>query len=134
LFNYKNHMTLLLQPKAARQCGQHCVAMVAGITLAESIVAFDGKKAGTTTKQVVAALKKLGYAAGPRLQLIKGKMELPPRCILKQQWPKQKGWHWVVYDKGKVYCPDSGIFDYGDELPMCGSRFTSFLLLSKMEG
>jgi hypothetical protein len=124
-------MTLLLQPETARQCGQHCVAMIAGISLVESIVAFEGKKAGTTTKQVVAALAKLGYTAPSRLQLIKGEVELPQQCILKLAWPKQSGWHWVVYDAGKIYCPDLGIYDYKDEPALSGGRFTSYLPFTK---
>lgn len=105
--------------------------MVAGIPIAESIAAFNGKKAGTTTKQVVAALAKLGYSAQPRLQLIKSEAELPQRCILKLQWPKQSGWHWVVYDGGKIYCPDTGVYDYFDETATDGGRFTSFLPFTK---
>jgi hypothetical protein len=124
-------MELLLQPETARQCGQHCVAMVADITIAESIAAFDGKKCGTTTKQVVGALAKLGYNAPPRLQLIKKVVELPQQCILKLQWPGQGGWHWVVYDSGKIYCPDVGMYDYSDEAATDGGRFTSFLPFSK---
>jgi hypothetical protein len=70
------------QPPGSSLCGQTCVAMIAGITLEESIEAFRGKKGGTRTKEVVAALRKLGINCGdPPLTRIKSQ-ELPDTCIV----------------------------------------------------
>jgi hypothetical protein len=42
-----NMIKWIQQPEGSSLCGQTCVAMIAGITLEESIGAFGGKKRGT---------------------------------------------------------------------------------------
>jgi hypothetical protein len=48
------------QPTGKNQCGQVAVAVIAGIPLEESIKLI-GKKGCTTTKDLVKALRSLGF-------------------------------------------------------------------------
>lgn len=104
-------MEILLQPTKSRTCGQHCVAMVAGISVLESIELF-GHKNGTTPKMVSEVFKKLGYKQAKRkLFNFAYEKQLPKVCLLCIHWDKSGG-HWVVYNNGDIYCPGKGIYKY----------------------
>jgi hypothetical protein len=85
------------QPEGSSLCGQTCVAMIAGVTLEESIEAFGGKRSGTRTKDVVIALRKLG---------INGQC-YPDTCIVKLHFDGQKNTHWTIWHEGKFYDPEA---------------------------
>lgn len=120
------------QPEQSSTCGQHCVAMIAGITPEESIKIF-GSIGGTRTKQVHEALKHLGFVTDDFLSRIKKDTVLPDRCILKIVYSKTRS-HWVVYLKGIIYCPGRGTYDHSDHEynPNLG-KITSYLKVSKYE-
>lgn len=105
-------MELKLQPEGSKTCGQHCIAMIAGISVKEAIeVVGVSTKSGTSAKHMSSALTKLGYKPRKGLNWFIYKKELPKVCLLVIKW-NTKGSHWVVYNDGKVYCPVHGIFDY----------------------
>jgi hypothetical protein len=121
------------QPEGSSLCGQTCVAMIAGVTLEQSIVAFGGKCGATRTKEVVAALRKLGIDCGnPPLTRIKGQC-YPHTCIVKlhiNHIDCLKSIHWVVWHEGKYYDPSL----YGQYSLVCyqgkypeGIKATSYL-------
>jgi hypothetical protein len=96
------------QPPGSSLCGQTCVAMIAGITLDESIESFGGKRGGTRTKELVAALRKLGINCGdPPLVRINGQC-YPDTCIVKlhiNHEDYKKSTHWVIWHEGRYYDP-----------------------------
>jgi hypothetical protein len=96
------------QPEGSSLCGQTCVAMIAGVTLEESIAAFGGKRGATRTKDLVNALRKLGINCGdPPLVKIKYQC-YPDTCIVKLHIDHpdlKKSTHWVVWHNGKYYDP-----------------------------
>lgn len=79
-------------------CGQVAVAVLAGITLQESIKLF-GKKGCTKTKDVVKVLRKLGFECPGRCR----KMPKPSLGIAQVHRPEHSGWHWVVVDGDKIF-------------------------------
>lgn len=123
-------MKLHLQPKGSTVCGQHCVAMLAGITPAQSIAEF-GTTNGTTTRQLATVLSRYGYRPANELRTFSDQATLPRLCVLKLNYGKDKNWHWVVYKDGLIYCPGLGIYDYKDvKEKNNGAEFTSYLELN----
>lgn len=101
-------MKLILQPPQSYLCGHCCVAMVAGVTLAQAIGTIGHLK-GTKTKEIVKALETLGIGVN------KLKVGKPPKGIVAivKAWPigqkKSRGWHWAVIDEnGKMLDPGGG--------------------------
>ncbi len=121
-----------MQAPDSFNCGQCCVAMVAGITRKASCKAF-GTKGVTTTKSVVRALKKLGLAPADKLTAFRNESALPPTCLLMLRFPKQVQHygHWVVYHNGLIYCPSQGIYHYA-ELATWGIKCSSCLGFSPL--
>lgn len=102
-------MKLVRQPEGSSLCGQACVATIAGVSLEESIRAFDGTRGGTRTKQVINALRKFGIACGDKLLRITKKQNKTSTCIVTLHFDGCKGKHWVVYHEGRYLDPDVGI-------------------------
>lgn len=114
-------MIFMLQPKNSCLCGQTCVAMIAEISLEESIFVF-GKRSGTTTKNVINALRKLGISCGDRLLFAK-KHEKPDVCMCVLHYKDCKSTHWTIWDGDYYLDPAYGVLEkYGE-----GFRITSYL-------
>lgn len=107
-------------------CGQTCVAMLAGVTVAEVVEAI-GKNGPTNTVDVVKALKVFGFVC-PSSKLIRVRKQgpLPDNCILKISWfedgKRHKLGHFVLKWEGKYYDPECELFI----MPPNG-KFTSYL-------
>ena len=114
-------MKLVRQPEKSNCCGQACVAMLAGITLEESMDVF-GTRGTTSTKDVVNALRELGISCGNELVRIK-KKEKAPTCMVVLHFADVKFTHWAVYHHGLYFDPACGILAEYQE----GIRETSFL-------
>ncbi len=115
-------MKLIYQPEGSSLCGQACVAMLANVSLEKSVATF-GKRGGTTTKEVVAALKALGVRCGNELLRTKNNA-MTPVCIVKLHFDWDKiHTHWTIYNRGIFYDPAIGMTEKYQE----GVRPTSFL-------
>ncbi len=116
-------LKLVRQPKGTNQCGQACIATLAGITLEEAID-LVGTKGLTRTKQLRDALQSLGFYAGMGLRI--GSPD--GLAIVKFLSPDGRS-HWVVWD-GKYYDPQAGVFP---KVPryLEGSKQTSFLAVER---
>jgi hypothetical protein len=101
-------MKLVRQPENSSLCGQACVATIAGVSLDDSIAAFNNARCGTRTKQVVKALRKLGVKCGDKLISLK-KNQKSPVCIVKLHFDDCKFTHWTVYNMGLYLDPDAGV-------------------------
>jgi len=113
--------TWIKQPDGKKQCGQIAVAVVAGITLNESIL-LVGKKGCTRTKDLVTALRKVGYQCPNKCR----KMPRPHLAIAQLHHPNRKGWHWVVVDGDKIFDGTNGN-DRGQVVWKNSWRMTSYL-------
>lgn len=117
------------QPEGSSTCGQHCVAMIAGITPKKSIELFKSK-GGTRTKQLHEVFKLLKITSDSVLSRIKIGTKLPDLCILKIVYSKSHS-HWVVYNKGTIFCPGRGIYDYSEhEYIQELGKVTSYMTIS----
>ena len=125
-------MKHMFQPLGSSLCGQTCVAMIAGVSIEESIAAFGGTRGGTRTRQLVDALHKLGIRCGePPLIRIDGDCFISDTCIVKLHFEWTKRTHWVVWHEGRYYDPS----EYGHMLLLKpnnyeyaeGVRSTSYL-------
>jgi len=97
-------MNLLQQPRDSSLCGQTCVAMLADITLEESIKVFS-TKGGTRTRDVVKALTSLGIKCGDKLIRLSTGVKKPDLCIVKLHFTDDKNTHWTVWNNGWFYDP-----------------------------
>ena len=93
-----------LKQDKENNCGQTCVAMIAGISIEESEKVF-GHSCSTRTREVVKALRKLGFE--PQTDnLVRSKWGNTPDAlaILKMTFnEKQRSGHWVVSYYGWIY-------------------------------
>lgn len=105
---------LVRQPNGSSLCGQACVAMVANITLEESIRRF-GSRGGTYTRQLVEVLRDLGIETEDRLTRVTKSVRPADPSIVKisgdADWRKTRWTHWTVYHGGRFYDPSWGIVD-----------------------
>ena len=117
---------LVFQPPLSKLCGHACVAMVTGTTL-DKVQSVIGHSHGTTTRELVRAIRKLGGKCSSRLQRIGTHVALPDRAIVKISLPKTRNWHWVVYW-------DNHLFDPAQHWRFRAvGRVTSFLPILKRE-
>lgn len=104
-------MDLIRQPKGSKLCGQSTIAMLAGITLDESIKLF-GHETSTYFKDYTRVLDKLGisYAKKQKVDNRK-KWSLPKKAIVRVQYVGRKAGHVVAYEDGKFYDTSNGIYN-----------------------
>lgn len=106
-------MNLITQPPGSSLCGQACVAMIAGISLEESIKIF-GHSHSSKTKQIIKALKSLGIYPSERLKRFSQLKRWPQRAIIREIYkvPGRKqgsfriNGHFVLLWDGYIYDPD----------------------------
>lgn len=122
--------TRLLQPEGSSLCGQTCVAMAAGVSLDRAIeVVGHSKNAGTTTKEIVTALRALGVPCADKLRVVSRALPvLPKRALLyigrTQGNKRSEVSHWMLTWDGTVYDPGGR---RPDGYPGC--KITSYLSL-----
>jgi hypothetical protein len=106
----------LFQPDQTGLCGQTVVAMAAGISIDEAVVAVGVSsimdEGGTYATDLIRGLRKLGVKVGvtrtyPRRPSRRKLRILPKRAILSIADGTRWG-HWVLYWDGFVYDPGIG--------------------------
>jgi hypothetical protein len=100
-------INLIKQPDNSNLCGQACVAMIAGISLDESIKLFNSK-GKTNTKQLCYILRERGISCSDKAIRIKNNNK-PKFCILKIHYAGYKHLHWCIWNNNKYYDPARGI-------------------------
>ena len=118
------------QPPGSSLCGQTCVAMIAGVSLDESIRAFGGKKGGTRTNDVISALRKLGFNTSDRLIRFNGACFPSDTVIVKLRFSDSKETHWTLWHEGRFYDPSRyghGTLNQAKNMYPEGVRMTSYL-------
>lgn len=107
-------VTPQLQPDGSGMCGQVCVQMAAGVTLAEASAAVGVsalREAGTTADDLVRGLKALGLKTGKWVNYCnraKRMKRLPKFAIISITDNKSKWGHWVLVKDGFVFDPALG--------------------------
>ena len=123
-------LTWLKQHHRKNQCGQVAVSVVADIPL-ENAIKLIGKKGCTKTKDLVMALRQLGFKCPDRCR----KMPMPKLAIAQVHFPSntdygwKRKWHWVVVDGNKIY---DGMYGKSDgTVNWHGGKTTSYLPISE---
>jgi len=93
----------LYQPMGSKQCGQTCVAMIAGVTV-EEVVKLIGKKGRTTHNDWRKALQVYGFDVLEKRR-VSNKRPFPDLCIAIQKQPGHNVRHAFVMYKGQIYDP-----------------------------
>ena len=121
-------MELLRQPEGSHLCGQTCVAMITGCTLAQAtLLTSEGR---TGTKHLVAALRILGCTFPNGTQLKRTSVGLPRGTSIGRV-SKRGVWatHWVVIHQGQVLDPAFGL----NPRRPAGWRITSYLRVDRRD-
>lgn len=109
-----------------KNCGVIAVAVITEVSVALAAEKI-GKDGATTTKQLVAGLRKLGYECPTRCK----RMPRPPLGIGQLKCTNRKsGWHWVVVDGDKIYDGINGRPDGTVTWDSC-CKITSYLPVTK---
>ena len=88
------------------QCGQACVAMLAGVPV-EDVVAVMQNDKGTGKKDIARALDHYGIRQAKTMTKADNATALPRACILKVLLPRYG--HWILYYDGQYYDPEFGL-------------------------
>ena len=95
-----------MQPRNSKTCGQHCLAMLLGISVAKAIkiVCHEGP---TSTKQMVKAFRRAGVECDDRLKRFSNRnCKLPRYCLIHlRPTEKRKHTHWVCMVDGVLHDP-----------------------------
>ena len=135
-------MPTFIEQKNQRNCGQIAVAALTFATL-DKVQEIIGHKHCTKTKELVAALRALGYTCPAKVQKWSTITWWRAQGIAQVHKEGRGGWHWVaigVGENGHVQAFDglrSGPMDLADYMKYIekayGWRITSFLPVVKIQ-
>jgi len=117
-------INLIRQPDNSNLCGQACVAMIAGISLDESIKLFNSR-GKTGTKTLYYALRKRGISCSNKAVRIKNNNK-PKLCIVTIHYSGYKNKHFCIWNNNKYYDPSRGVRTKLDKF----ERETSFIKIN----
>ena len=104
---------IILQPSDGL-CGQTCVAMLAGVTIAEVINVMDCREWQATMGRMISALNYFGIDHTDIINYTQGdpNVVLPKCCILMEKLGRFS--HYLLHYDGKYYDPNLGVMDEYD--------------------
>lgn len=100
----------IIQPEGSSLCGHCCVAMAADVSLDRAIEEI-GHEHGSTTKDLIGALRSLGVGCADKMQRISKKRPIvPKRAIVLIHRPPDgphRSWqtHWMLAWDGEILDP-----------------------------
>ncbi len=105
-------MEVIIQP-ADGLCGQTCVAMLAGVTIAEVMSVMDCREWQATMGMVISALNYYGIDHSDIIIYTEGRDATLPKCCIMME---KMGLfcHYLVHYDGKFYDPNMEVFDEYD--------------------
>lgn len=89
-------------------CGQACVAMLAGVTIAEVISVMDCREWQATMGRVISALNYYGIDHTDIIMYTEGRDTVLPKCAILME-RMGRFCHYLVYFDGKFYDSHAGI-------------------------
>lgn len=105
-------MEVILQPEDGL-CGQACVAMLAGVTIAEVISVMDCREWQATMGHVISALNYYGIEHNNVIIYNQGQPVVLPKCCIMME-KMGRFCHYLVYYDGKYYDSNLGILEEYD--------------------
>jgi len=111
-------MDIIIQPEDGL-CGQTCVAMLAGVTIAEVISVMDCREWQATMGRVISALNYYGIDHSDIIMYTEGAdATLPKCCIMMERMGRYC--HYLVHYDGKFYDSNLGIITEYDMSKLLG--------------
>lgn len=123
-YNFENpirkidHIDVIIQP-ADGLCGQSCVAMLAGVTIAEVISVMDCREWQATMGRVISALNYYGIDHSEVIVYTEGQEAILPKCCILME---KMGLycHYLVHYDGKFYDSNLGVLNDYDMSKLLG--------------
>ena len=100
-------------------CGQACVAMLAGVTIAEVISVMDCREWQATMGRVISALNYYGIDHTDIINYTEGRDTVLPKCAILME-RMGRFCHYLVYFDGKYYDSHAGVIAEYDMSKLLG--------------
>lgn len=100
-------------------CGQACVAMLAGVTIAEVITVMDCREWQATMGRVISALNYYGIDHSDIIMYTEGKDAVLPKCCIMME-KMGRFCHYLVHFDGKFYDSNLGLLESYDMSKLLG--------------
>lgn len=100
-------------------CGQTCVAMLAGVTIAEVMSVMDCREWQATMGKMISALNYYGLDHNDIIVYTEGKQAILPKCCVMME---KMGLfcHYLLHYDGKFYDPNFEVFEEYDMSKLLG--------------
>ena len=105
-------MEVIRQPEDGL-CGQACVAMLAGVTIAEVISVMDCREWQATMGRVISALNYYGIDHSDVIVYTEGRPAVLPKCCIMME-KMGRYCHYLIHYDGKFYDSTLGVMDHYD--------------------
>lgn len=111
-------MEVIIQPEDGL-CGQTCVAMLAGVTIAEVMSVMDCREWQATMGRVISALNYYGIDHTDIIVYTEGKEATLPKCCIMME-KMGRFCHYLVHYDGKFYDSNLGVIPEYDMSKLLG--------------
>ena len=111
-------MKVIIQPEDGL-CGQACVAMLAGNTIAEVITVMDCREWQATMGRMISALNYYGIDHSDVINYTEGRDTVLPRCCIMME-KLGRFCHYLVHFDGKYYDSHAGVMNEYDMSKLLG--------------
>lgn len=111
-------MNVIIQPEDGL-CGQACVAMLAGVTIAEVISVMDCREWQATMGRVISALNYYGIDHTDIINYTEGRDAVLPKCCIMME-KMGRFCHYLVHFDGKFYDSNLGVLESYDMSKLLG--------------
>ncbi len=109
---------VIIQPEDGL-CGQSCVAMLAGVTIAEVISVMDCREWQATMGRVISALNYYGIDHTDIIVYTEGRDTVLPKCAILME-KMGRFCHYLVHYDGKFYDSNLGVLEEYDTSKLLG--------------
>ena len=111
-------VNVIIQPEDGL-CGQACVAMLAGVTIAEVISVMDCREWQATMGRVISALNYYGLDHNDIIVYTEGRDAVLPKCCILME-KMGRFCHYLVHYDGKFYDSNLGVLEEYDMSKLLG--------------
>ncbi|MBR1930121.1 MAG: DUF1905 domain-containing protein [Lachnospiraceae bacterium] len=105
-------MDVIIQPEDGL-CGQACVAMLAGVTIAEVVAVMDCREWQATMGRVISALNYYGIDHADVINYTEGRDAVLPKCCIMME-KMGRFCHYLIGYDGKYYDSNLGVLEEYD--------------------
>lgn len=105
-------MDVIIQPEDGL-CGQACVAMLAGLTIAEVITVMDCREWQATMGRMISALNYYGIDHSDVIVYNEGRSVVLPKCCIMME-KMGRFCHYLIHFDGKFYDSNLGVLEEYD--------------------